>query len=92
MDGWTSPALGIRFSIQDGLIEMRYPDGRPFVSFAELSRELDLAQKRSDSEAKRADREARRAVLMESRAEDEAKRAEELARRLREAGIDPDEI
>src|SRR6478672_4072265 len=51
MNGWTSPRLGIRFDIADALT-IHYPDGKPFLTFAELFERLD----RSNREREQAER------------------------------------
>lgn len=75
MDGWVSPRLGIRFGLGKGL-QLFYPDGRPFLSFVELGRLLERADRRAGDESRRAD--AERA------------RADKLAAKLRELGGNPD--
>src|SRR5262249_53432139 len=37
MDGFVSPRLGIRFELSGPELVVRYPDGRPFLTFEELA-------------------------------------------------------
>ena len=76
MAGWTSPLLRIRFDLSgDELVVLR-PDGLPFLTFVELERQRDDAQR----EVHVAKQDAEQAKL----------RAERLAAKLRALGIDPE--
>ncbi len=77
-NGWVSPALGIKFKIENGELEVYRPDGKKFRSLYELS----TAHERAEEESKRAEEESKRA-------EEAAARVQELERKLRDAGIDP---
>jgi Uma2 family endonuclease len=46
ISGWTSPRLGIRFELVDGELQIYRPDGKKFLTFVELARQID-ADKRS---------------------------------------------
>ena len=48
MDGWTSPALQIRFQFVEGKMQLVGPDGRPFASYLELVQERDRERQRAD--------------------------------------------
>lgn len=74
MDGWVSPRLGIRFSVQGNEPVRTCPDGLPFVTPEEL-------------EAAHAEERARTA---ERRAQEAEPGAERLAARLRELGVEPE--
>ncbi|MCS6831221.1 MAG: Uma2 family endonuclease [bacterium] len=74
MDGWVSPRLGIRFSVQGTDLVLTRPDGLPFVTPEELEARWAEAEERV--------REA------EYRAQEAEARAERLAARLRELGIE----
>jgi Uma2 family endonuclease len=89
MNGWVSPRLGIRFEVEwsgskHGLGEpdfaLYYPDGTRFLSYLELTAELE----RAESERQRAESE-RDSVLAELQAERERARA--MAAKLKELGI-----
>ena len=44
MNGFVSPRLGIRFDLSGPELVVRYPDGRPFLTFEELAAERDQAE------------------------------------------------
>jgi len=91
MNGWVSPALGVRFTVESGEVRLFYPDGRPFLTFEELARAKAEAEARAEAEAQaRAEAEARARAEAKARAEAEA-RAARLAERLRALGIEPDD-
>ena len=48
MNGWTSPLLNIRFELASAPMTIRYPDGRPFLTFQELGEERDRERARAD--------------------------------------------
>lgn len=73
MRGWVSPLLGIRFELENGELGLYKPNGERFVSFVELSAQLDAERQRAEQERQRA--------------EQERQRAERLAARLRELGV-----
>jgi Uma2 family endonuclease len=64
MDGWTSPALHVRFQFVEGKMQIVGPDGRAFASYVELAQERDKERERADRERERADRERQRADLL----------------------------
>ncbi len=77
MDGWVSPRLGIKFTLQGKDLVVYYPDGEPFATYEELREQLLKERQRAEQERMRAER--------------ERQRAERLAQRLRELGIEPEE-
>jgi Uma2 family endonuclease len=84
MEGFVSPRLGVRFEREaSGELRLVGPDGRPFVTYAELSRQREVEERR------RLIAEEQREAA-EARAEEERQRSERLAARLRALGIDPD--
>jgi Uma2 family endonuclease len=84
MEGFVSPLLGVRFEREaSGELLLIGPDGRPFVTYSELSRQRETEERR------RLIAEEQREAA-EVRAEEEGQRAERLAARLRALGIDPD--
>ncbi|MCS6830239.1 MAG: Uma2 family endonuclease [Armatimonadota bacterium] len=85
MQGWVSPRLGVRFTLEDGELVLYRPDGERFIPYVELHRRLEQAQ----WEAERAQREAEQE---RQRAREATERAERLAQRLREMGVDPDSV
>jgi Uma2 family endonuclease len=70
MDGWVSPLLGIRFQLSGGQFKIFHADGRPFLSFSELT---DLAAR----EGRRADEAMAQAIQATAQAEQESRRAEQ---------------
>lgn len=56
MNGWTSPRLGIRFELDSGDLHIWRPDGGPFLTFVELSQQMDSQRQRAEQERQRADR------------------------------------
>jgi Uma2 family endonuclease len=48
VEKWTSPLLGIVFDRTTSRMTLRYPDGRPFLSFRELGQERDRERARAD--------------------------------------------
>ncbi|MDR3621943.1 MAG: Uma2 family endonuclease [Paludisphaera borealis] len=56
VSGWTSPLLKIRFDCSTAPMTIRYPDGRPFLTFQELGEERNRAVRERDRERERADR------------------------------------
>lgn len=83
MQGWVSPRLGIGFALGPDELELRYPDGRLFLSYEELFAQREEAHADAEQERQRAERERQRA-------EQERQRAERLAAQLRALGVDPD--
>lgn len=67
MQGWVSPRLGIRFELGAEL-QLFYPDGTPFFSFAELNQRLEQSEQRAEQECQRAEQERQRAEQSENRA------------------------
>jgi len=75
MDGWVSSLLGIQFNSSQGVLRLFGPDGRRFLTYAELAEERDhLTEER--------DRIARQVAM-------EKERADRLAAQLRALGIEP---
>lgn len=75
-DGFTSPILGVRFEVVNGVLRIFRPDGTPFRTLAEMEAERDAAAAERDAAA------AERDAL--------AAKAEALAAKLRALGLDPD--
>jgi Uma2 family endonuclease len=85
MEGWVSPLLGVRFSVENGALVVYRPDGERFVPYVELRRRYEQAQREAQQERQRAEQQRLRAQEAE-------RRAERLAQRLREMGIDPEQL
>jgi Uma2 family endonuclease len=84
MQGWTSPRLGIKFEMGEEL-QIFFPDGKPFLSFLEITQQAELANQRAEIEKQRAETEKQRADSAESR-------GRLMAAKLAELGIDPDRL
>ena len=56
MNGWTSPRLGMRFSIADGELVLTGPDGKRFATYVELAVQRDNLAQQRDRERDRAER------------------------------------
>jgi Uma2 family endonuclease len=90
ISGWVSPRLRVRFELAETLTIFG-PDGRPFATYLEVSRQRDEADQLAEHERQRAEHERQRAEHERQRAEHERQRADRLAARLRELGLEPDE-
>jgi Uma2 family endonuclease len=60
IDGWVSPRLGVRFTIEEGDLRLYRPDGRRFATYIELEREAEIARQQAEQERQRAERLAAR--------------------------------
>lgn len=80
MQGWVSPLLSVRFTLEGGALVLYRPDGERFVPYVELRRRMEQAEHR----AQEAQEPAQRA---EQRAREAEERAQQFARRLREMGM-----
>ncbi len=85
MEGWVSPRLGVRFTLEDGDLVLYRPDGERFVPYVELHQRLEQERLRAEQARWEAEQERQRAT-------EALQRAEKLAQRLRELGIDPEQI
>jgi Uma2 family endonuclease len=97
MRGWVSPRLGVRFDLEGKDLRLTGPDGRPFASYVELTRQRDeLAQQRDELAQQRDELAQQRDELAQQRDELARQRdlaqeqASRLAARLRELGVEPD--
>ena len=89
MNGWISPRLGIRFDSSGSELRIYGPDGRAFLTFAELEQQRKALAQERDRVAQERDQvtQERDQVAQELRAERE--RAERLAAQLRSLGVEP---
>ncbi len=85
MQGWVSPLLGVRFSLEGKSLVLYRPDGERFTPYVELRRRMEQAEREAELERQRAEQ-----ALQEL--QQERLRNERLAQRLRELGVDPAEI
>jgi Uma2 family endonuclease len=84
MEGWVSPRLGIRFSMQAGDLELYHPDNRRFTTFVELAKKVDAEKTRADhaeTEAKKAKAKAQKAKAEVGKAKAEVGKAKAKAKK-----------
>lgn len=84
--GWQSPLLKVSFKPKDiGSLAIYYPDGRPFLTVAQLmAMALSAEQRAEDAE--------QRAQSAKQQAEDAKQLSQRLADKLRALGINPDAL
>jgi len=87
MNNWVSPRLGIRFDISEEELRLYRPDDTPFVSYLEISQQLQSALQEVEQVKQRAQEAEQRAEQERERAEQERQRAERLAERLRSRSV-----
>jgi hypothetical protein len=80
---FVSPRLRIRFDLSDEKMIVYGPDGKPFLTFEELTAAHENAEQRTQKETQRADEEAQRAQKEAQRADEEAQRADHAEQRAR---------
>jgi Uma2 family endonuclease len=80
MNGFVSPRLGIGFDLSGPEMVVRYPDGRPFLTFEELETE----RRRAEQRAEKAEQQAVQAKQRAEQAERQVEQAEQRAGRLAE--------
>ena len=56
MEGWVSPRLEIRFETASGELEIYRPDGLKFLSYVELSRQMEQEREEKELVQQKADR------------------------------------
>jgi Uma2 family endonuclease len=81
MNGFVSPRLGICFDLSGPELVVRYPDGRPFLTFEELDAERVRIVQQIEHQKQRADR-----------AEQRAARLAELSLKVLQQQATPEEI
>ena len=84
MNGFVSPRLGIRFDLSGPELVVRYPDGRPFLTFEELEVERVQAVQRAEKAEQRATRTAELALKV-TRQEATPEEVQELQRLVQPA-------
>ncbi len=77
MDGWTSPRMGIQFGLNQGELEIYYPDGRKFLTSVELAEEAQQAQ-RAQKQAQQAQKQAQQAQKQAEQAQKQAEQARDI--------------
>jgi hypothetical protein len=92
MNGYTSPLLGIRFAYtENGQLAVFYPDGRRFLTFAEIGELAERVQRQAEQAQRRAEQAQRQAEDARQQAEQARQESDRLRAMLRAAGIDPDQ-
>ncbi len=99
INGWTSPRLGVQFRLAEDELIIVGPDGRRFLTYGELFRAREQAEREREQEKRERERAEREIELAkEERAriiERQAKltrQFEELAAKLRSLGLDPETL
>ncbi len=92
MDGWVSPRMGIRFALNQGELEIYYPDGRKFLTSVELAEESQQAQ-RAQKQAQRAQKQAEQARDVEAqRAQVAESQVQQIVMNLLRSGMSPEQV
>ncbi|HEY9863826.1 MAG TPA: Uma2 family endonuclease [Candidatus Obscuribacterales bacterium] len=66
INGWVSPRLGIRYELSGEELEIYRPDGIPFLSYQEVSEQLEQERQRAEQERQRADNAQQKLAEMET--------------------------
>ena len=85
IEGWVSPRLEIRFETASGDLEIYRPDGLKFLSYVELSRQMEQAQQQMEQTQQQMEQERQEKELAQQK-------ADRLSEKLREMGINPEQI
>ena len=93
MEGWISPLLGIRFSLEGTDLVLYRPDGRRFETFVELEQRAEMQRRHAEAESRRAERERQRAETERRQGHEEGLQQglQQALDRLIASGIDPDQ-
>jgi Uma2 family endonuclease len=97
MEGWVSPRLKVKFTLENAELVLYHPDGSRFLTYGELAAQWEQARHQAEEAQRRAD-EAQRQAEQEKQAREQAERKgqrqEELVQRLlaqmKALGIKPD--
>jgi Uma2 family endonuclease len=90
MDGWTSPRLGISFSLSGDELQITHPDGRIFESFDRVATERDLIlvdKQQLEIDKQQLETDKQQLEIDKQQLEIEQRKRDT---KLRELGIDPD--
>ncbi|WP_218082334.1 Uma2 family endonuclease [Anthocerotibacter panamensis] len=83
MQGWVSPRLGVRFTVDgQGKLMLYRPDGQPFETFEELGARAERATQARQQAEQRAEQEAQARQQAEQRAEQEAQARQQAEQRV----------
>ena len=89
MQRHVSPRLKVRFELEDGELVLTGPDGKRFLTYADLAADRRRLTTERDAERRRADEQQRRADEQERRADDAERAIAAMRELLREKGIEP---
>jgi Uma2 family endonuclease len=89
---WTSPRLGIRFERTDEELQIYRPDGKRFLTYAEITQQLEQTEQQLEQAEQQLERIEQQLEQERQRAEQERQRAERLAEQLRSMGADPNQL
>jgi Uma2 family endonuclease len=92
MNDWVSPRLGIRFDMSSGDLQLYKPDGKPFLSYAEVEIELNKTREMLDEAREMLGETRERLGETQERLGKSETRAKMLEAKLRELGINPDTL
>lgn len=83
LSDWVSPQLGIRFDLSGEELQIYHPDGTRFLSYTEISQQLEQEQQQLEQERQRAQQAEEQLEQERQRAEAERQRAEAMEDLLR---------
>jgi hypothetical protein len=84
LSDWISPQLGIRFDLSGEELQIYHPDGTRFLSYTEISQQLEQERQRVQQAEEQLEQERQRAEAERQRAEVERQRAEAMEELLRQ--------
>jgi Uma2 family endonuclease len=67
MAGWVSPRLGVRFEIDNGILQLYHPDGERFATYVELLEQREHERQRAEHERQRAEQAEQQLAMYRSR-------------------------
>ncbi|MBE9183750.1 Uma2 family endonuclease [Microcoleus sp. LEGE 07076] len=99
MEGWVSPRLETRFETASGDLEIYRPDGLKFLSYVELSRQMEQTQQQMEQTQQQMEQTQQQMEQTQQQMEQERQqkelvqqKADRLSEKLREMGINPKDI
>ena len=92
MEGWVSPRLQIRFETASGDLEIYRPDGLKFLSYVELSRQMEQAQQQMEQTQEQMEQTQQQMEQERQEKELAQQKNDRLSEKLREMGINPEDI
>jgi Uma2 family endonuclease len=92
IDNWVSPRIGIRFVLTPETLEIYRPDGGRFLTYLELSQQLDQVNHQLDEKNQQLDEKNHQLDEKNQQLALATATAERLAERLRALGVDPADL